>query len=390
MNSKIFKINSFLTLRLEHEKTQIYIKDDLFRQCKFLLLNNIYLDDVNDLLEGFNSVDEEIENLDRSLEGEEFYQDIDPETEFWAHCSNLQVWVENNYDSKLLHRNLAFPLLKVLAKKGDRLAKIKFKEEIIKRLETGVQSVVNYLFENNYTQYLSDDQLYYAIMERKDAETLLRLKNFTQQEYDRVENFEILDNNNSNMRFVVTNKQLTKLEIMIDGNFQFPTILTHFKNLKSLYIHIGEFVENLLIPITEIKNLEELRIFSYGETCLADSFEKFPNLKKIYIYGGSFETTPKTITKLKNLKVLIINRTKLSSLPESIDKLASLESINLRDCPLQILPETVTKLTKIKKLEINSNLLDSKITDWLASQNLILTSKYQTFKDEYLIFKKKM
>jgi len=37
---------------------------------------------------------------------------ITPEEEFWGHCSNLQTWVEHNYDTNILDDNLAFPLLK--------------------------------------------------------------------------------------------------------------------------------------------------------------------------------------------------------------------------------------------------------------------------------------
>ena len=36
---KEFQINKFLKFRLENGKTSIYVKDQLFRQCKFLLIN---------------------------------------------------------------------------------------------------------------------------------------------------------------------------------------------------------------------------------------------------------------------------------------------------------------------------------------------------------------
>jgi tetratricopeptide (TPR) repeat protein len=85
--------------------------------------------------------------------------DIPHEVEFWGHCSNLQAWAENHYDTRLLHRNLAFPLLKALAKGGDRKAKIRFKEEIAKRLSSGIKSVILYLFEGGYLKYLSLEEL---------------------------------------------------------------------------------------------------------------------------------------------------------------------------------------------------------------------------------------
>lgn len=61
-------------------------------QCKFLLLN-IPVEKINFL----------------------------DEIEFWGHCSNLQVWAENNYDTRLLHRNLSSPLLKQLSDLGDSI-----------------------------------------------------------------------------------------------------------------------------------------------------------------------------------------------------------------------------------------------------------------------------
>ena len=68
--------------------------------------------------ENFLSIDRLAENLDKTLElndslDNQDYQ-INSEMEFWAHCSNIQAWAENNYDTQMLHSNLSFPLLKKL------------------------------------------------------------------------------------------------------------------------------------------------------------------------------------------------------------------------------------------------------------------------------------
>jgi len=63
------------------------------------------------------------------------------------------VWYENAYNTKLLHRNLAFPLLRRLTEVGDSLAKRVFTEEIAKRLESGSPSVVRFLIEEKYFHY---------------------------------------------------------------------------------------------------------------------------------------------------------------------------------------------------------------------------------------------
>ena len=63
---KEFKINEFITLRLEEEKTAIYVAGERFQQCKFLLLN-ISVDQVSTLTD-VESVDEAAKKLSHSLE----------------------------------------------------------------------------------------------------------------------------------------------------------------------------------------------------------------------------------------------------------------------------------------------------------------------------------
>lgn len=73
-----------------------------------------------------------------------------PEEEFRGPCSNLAPWVENDYDTRLLHSSLAFPFLKELADHGDARAMEKFKEEVFARLCSGYPPVLSYLHEMNY------------------------------------------------------------------------------------------------------------------------------------------------------------------------------------------------------------------------------------------------
>jgi len=151
-----FKINEYLELRLENDKTNIYIRNRLFNQCKYLLLK-MPSDNLRDL-EDINSIDEAAESLDRSMEGKHMYN-ISPDTEFWGHCSNLQAWYENNYDTRILHRNLAFPLLKALVEAGDKIAKREFKEQVALRLESGYPSVVMFLVNQGYLDSLTKEEL---------------------------------------------------------------------------------------------------------------------------------------------------------------------------------------------------------------------------------------
>jgi small GTP-binding protein len=174
-----FKVNKYLTLRLENNRTNIYIKGKLFTQCKFLLLN-IPTNEVTDF-DDIKSIDEAAEKLDSSLERSELSRyNLTPETEFWGHCSNLQAWFENDYDTRIIHRNLAFPLLEALLKAGDPLAKKVFKEEIAMRFESGHPSVVSFLILQDYLKYLN----------RTELNTILENPNFIEKITQNISNFD--------------------------------------------------------------------------------------------------------------------------------------------------------------------------------------------------------
>jgi len=149
-----FVVNDYITLRLENRRSNIYVGGRIFRQCKYLFLN-LSVDKTRDY--------DEIESID---EAAEFLQSppgtgscIPPKTEFWGHCSNIQAWVKFGYDTRILHRNLAFPLLRALVTAGDPKAIKVFKEEIALRLESGYPSVVLYLLNQRYLEYLDKEEL---------------------------------------------------------------------------------------------------------------------------------------------------------------------------------------------------------------------------------------
>lgn len=153
-----FKVNDYLTLKLEEEKTNIYVKEVLFNQCKYLMLN-IPIEETENFDE-IESIDEAADILGWTYDGQEGVKyEIDPETEFWGHCSNLHAWYENNYDTRLLHSNLSFPLLKELAVVGDPIAKYVFKEEIVKRFESGYPTVIVYIVRTQLLDYLDREEL---------------------------------------------------------------------------------------------------------------------------------------------------------------------------------------------------------------------------------------
>lgn len=153
-----FIINKYLVLKLEKGETHIYVKNEFFRKCKYLLLVNPQDKKRQDQI---NSIDEAADILRNTLETELTPKDlgITPEVEFWGHSSNLQTWAEYDYDTRLLHSNLAFPLLKKLTEVGDPKAKRIFTEEIASRFEKGTVNTITYIIINRYLDYLDKSEL---------------------------------------------------------------------------------------------------------------------------------------------------------------------------------------------------------------------------------------
>ena len=176
MTKKIseFRINEYFSLRLyDGEEPTIYVSGVPFMQCAFLLLN-IEVNKVSEFDE-IKSIDEAAEKLDASMENEEdaYEFNIPPETKFWGHSSNLQVWYENDYNTKLLHSNLAFPLLKRLTEAGDPLAKRVFLEEIMKRYENGTKKTREFLELEGFLRYLPLDVQLHIVLNDDDYNTLM-------------------------------------------------------------------------------------------------------------------------------------------------------------------------------------------------------------------------
>ncbi|KKN10657.1 hypothetical protein LCGC14_1034420 [marine sediment metagenome] len=160
------KLNEYITLRMEHGKTFIYVNEKRFIQCIRLVLN-IPIKSIEDYDE-ITSIDEAADvNKNKTIWQNRIVRgpgarpdpfqshDIKPEQEFWGHCSNIQTWIEHNYDTRILMSNISFPLLRTLSDAGDPTAKRVFKEEIALRLESGYPSVVQYLINQGYIKYFT-------------------------------------------------------------------------------------------------------------------------------------------------------------------------------------------------------------------------------------------
>ncbi|MHA1914168.1 MAG: DNRLRE domain-containing protein [Promethearchaeota archaeon] len=179
------KINDYITLKLTNGRTYIYVNGRRFIQCIRLIFNipshNVHLYDEIESIDEAVKVYNTSEFQNRILQGPRGPnfanrgQGLTPEQEFWGHCSNLQAWVEHEYDTRVLMSNISFPLLRELTEAGDPLAKRVFKEEIAQRLESGYPSVVQYLLNQGYIKYFSPLE-FKTIIETTDI-----LKNLSSQ-----------------------------------------------------------------------------------------------------------------------------------------------------------------------------------------------------------------
>lgn len=145
----IIKVNNFIEIRYNiNQEIEIYINKRLFTQCKSLVIQGSADELLHDELD---SIDEYKDFESKIL--------IPADIEFWGHCSNLQAWAENDYDTRILTAELAFPMLKRLTEIGDPIARRVFKEEIGKRYSSGYENVRTFLEQEGYLNFLDNDEL---------------------------------------------------------------------------------------------------------------------------------------------------------------------------------------------------------------------------------------
>ena len=359
-----FTVNNYITLRLEQDKnhqykTNIYINGELFKQCKFLLLE-IPTNQAN-ALNDINSIDEAAEWLDNSLEYENNEEDrieIPPETEFWGHSSNLQTWVEHEYDTRLLRSNLSFPLLKKLTEVGDPLAKKVFKEEIIKRLDSGYPNVIKFLIEEKYIDYLNREDVLMSLLEPEEAEIILKLESMFDTKFLSFTKFEIEDTleqiREGGPSITIQNRRVIRLQLPGQWLKQPPFIITNLRTLKYLYLDGNDF-ETLPEWVGSLEHLESLDISSCELESIPEAIGNLKALKKLNLFNNYLTELPKSIGDLSNLIELNCDTNRIESLPESIGNLTLLQKLGLADNELRKLPPSIVKLRNLETISLTSN-----------------------------------
>ena len=264
-----FTINKFLDLRLEYDRTNIYVNNELFLQCKYLLIE-IPISEIESF-EEISSINEVIDKLDKSLEVSENKDNrISPEIQFWGHCSNLQAWYENNYNNCLMHSNLAFPLLKRLTEVGDLIAKNVFKEEIAKRFEEGQLNGIQCLLYNGYLDYLKEDEKEYVLNQLNAklfkimVNELKGFMNFSPLNYLKINN-------------------IMELVIFVDLKYNKSFLLHIFEKLPK---DVKEKFANIVILHLNYKEFKDFKI-SYGKfyiffhRILKYFYDRYPKISEL-------------------------------------------------------------------------------------------------------------
>jgi len=350
---KEFKVNDYISLKLENNQTNLYVDGELFNQCKFLMIN-IQIDKISEYDE-ILSIDEATELSDRSMEGRDREMfEIPSEAEFWAHCSNLQVWDEYNYDTRLLHSNLAFPLLKKLTEVGDQRAKRVFKEEIAKRLASGYWPVIEFLTKEEYTDYLSREDFYRCFLgydDQAEAEItfLLEVENLVGGNLDVERKLET----EYGRDIIIENNRVIGFSFG-GGLRKIPKSIGGLIFLKEIYLSDNS-IQELPNSIGSLENLEVLDLSANEIEFLPTSIGELKVLKVLKLASNKVKEIPNSIGNLKALEALDLEGNQLNNLPNSIGALTSLKQLNLKNNLLESLPKNIKKLQNLEILDISLN-----------------------------------
>lgn len=307
-----FKVSEVLTLRLEESWTIIYVNGEEFIQCKGLFVSNPHLYD------NIASVDD----IKSEVIQEENKFVISPEEEFWGHCSNLQVWFEHNYDARLLHSNIAFPLLKKLAEIGDITASKKLKIEIMERFAEGSASTREYLTESGFIDYLSEEEIR-SVLKLEEACALDDLEVELSTIFRLAKSFDELNSSNriTDSLYLIEGAHIVGIRYHLPEVALIPEKISVFAKLRYLILPFNELkaFPNSFYKLREL----ELLGLSYNKFySLPVYFEHFDKLKILTLFFNKFTAIPKVLLKMNSLNELYLGGNPIQYFPKSIGNLS--------------------------------------------------------------------
>lgn len=314
-DKKEFVINKYLTLKLKGKKTKIYAGGHEFLICKAVIVNI-----PKEKIPEVKSMDDVFEVSEVIEEEKDFTKyGITPLTEFWVHCSNLQVWAENGYNTDLLQTDLAFPLLKRLSELGDVTAKIIFKEEIARRYAYGTYDTKDYLEYEGFLDYLTMEELIIGGLPFEESSLVLDIIDFMKQYGITYEIAKSLDEdkvrhrlNSSEHFFTLEYGHVYIFEYdLFNESIHLLSRFSAFKGMRNLILYLRDLkqgiINNLNLKNVSIKALE---IYAHSVTeYTLKILTCFPNLKYLSIYSPLRNKINKIdlIISLKKLKIISFN-----------------------------------------------------------------------------------
>ena len=419
-----FRVNPYLSLRLEDGITYTYVDGKRFLHCKRLILN-IPLDDVEGQQE-INSIDDAAWKYSAWMDGGPYYDkhegapwQIDPETEFWAHCSNLQAWYEHGYDTRLLESTLAFQLLRKMADAGDRTAARVYDAEVLERLHIANYNTLRSMYllgifkEYEFRNPGALREELISMMREGDAETwhkltaltmfFMRLNKETIYSF-KEKTLELLGSGNINVirrllgygfaepltrEDLVTRGLLesehvaeclrsyrcypllfddAELEAFLDGRL--PHVIAGNKVYFISDNRLGKELDGKPVNPVDDARLKRAGAHVTKKNGVYD-FQKDYTVK-LKISSSNLYKFPLAACNLTYLTGLSISIGGISSLPAEIKNLVELEWLSIEATPIDKLPSTLGELTRLTLLAI----CYTNLTELPASfGNLVLLGK---------------
>ncbi len=208
------------------------------------------------------------------------------------------MWVENNYDTCLLHKNLAFPLLKKLSSVGDPVAKEVLVQEIAERFKSKSTAVQIFLIQGNFLsflegccvddlfQYVVDKEVFYSLAgyykRSKNLRTEIKALNFLVQ----------ADSINYTYNMVLANRYLRNNDTR-NAIFVFRKVLMYYPN-------------------------DETSLFF---------------LAHLYMFEKKINKTKKTLGRIKNPKFSFVKYRNVNELDRGMYKLLKLRGFDRESDP---------------------------------------------------------
>ena len=293
---------------------------------------------------------------------------ISSEEEFTGHCSNIQAWAENGYDTRILHRNLAFPLLKRLATVGDPLAKKVFKDEIALRYTSGHPTVIEFLTQNGYLKFLSADEFEIILEDIKIPFFQIITREF-KDVFNKVSNADI-------------NRHITYLVNTLLRNFgiqHIPLIISHI--IKDLSESFRENLIRIVYQIFKEKKGFPLIYFLNNNlkyfNDLNFDFIKYENKLVGIIKDNQIVLSHQNIQDISIIKGLDKKHSKIEDLDLSdnliknlngIEKFSNLRHLKLNNNQITSIKE-LEHLNELQKLSLRNNKI-SDLRDFNCLENV--------------------